>query len=321
MSPSPSELMVQVIGKIPLFKAYSPSQVRMVLGMCEHRVLEAGQKICNAETPAEHMFILVAGELTRLGRDGKPLDKILPVASVGEVQIMTGRAHSASVQATKPSHIFAISRFQFERMLRREADVQAKTYKNLTDILVSLVKDDQGDARLAEFRDEKQRYEARITTLERQLRFQGQKLGVVLDLFAKQTDMTQEQIKYHINEELKDLVPRVLVVDDEPDFRRFVREVLDSFSVIEAESGREALDIVFEEPLDLIISDIRMPEMDGCALLENLRSKFPGLPVLAVSGYVGAEELRDFDFDDFILKPVEPQKLQEAVEAALAKIS
>ena len=312
--------MVQVIGKIPLFKGFSPSHVRQVLGMCEHRVLEAGEKICDAETSADHMFILVAGELARLGEDGKTLDKILPVASVGEIQIMTGQGHSGPVLAVKPSHVFAISRIQFERMLRRDADVQAKTYKNLTEILVSLVKDDDGDARLAEFRDEKEQYEARITTLERQLRYQGQKLEVVLDLFARQTDMTQEQVDNYINEELKELVPRVLIVDDEPDFRRFVRKALDSFAVIEAESGKDALDIVFEEPLDLIISDIRMPEMDGCALLENLRSKFPGLPVLAVSGYVNAEELKDFDFDGFILKPVEPQDLQDAVETALTKI-
>ena len=119
--------------------------------------------------------------------------------------------------------------------------------------------------------------------------------------------------------ENKNAETAVLVVDDEPDFRRFVRDTLAAFMVVEAQTGKEALEIIHEERLDLIIADIRMPEMDGCTLLTNLRSKFPGLPVLAVSGHMGADDLESYDFDGFIDKPIETYRLQDAVEAAPAK--
>jgi len=108
-------------------------------------------------------------------------------------------------------------------------------------------------------------------------------------------------------------------VDDEPEFRRFVKETLASFMVMEAGSGLEALEIIQEEQLDLIIADIRMPEMDGCTLLTNLRSRFPGLPVLAVSGYLGADDLLSYGFDGFIDKPIGSHQLQEMVEVTLTK--
>ncbi len=100
-----------------------------------------------------------------------------------------------------------------------------------------------------------------------------------------------------------------------------VEDALVSFVVIEAQNGKQALEIVQEERLDLIIADIRMPEMDGCALLTNLRAKFPGLPVLAISGRVDPEELENFDFDGFIEKPIGVNELQERVEVALANVN
>jgi CheY-like chemotaxis protein len=88
--------------------------------------------------------------------------------------------------------------------------------------------------------------------------------------------------------------------------------------VVEAGSGREALDIIEAERLDLVIADIRMPQMDGCTLLENLRSKFPGLPVLATSGFLSEDDLESYGFDGFIDKPMVPQCLQDTVAEILA---
>jgi len=224
--------MIQVIGKIPLFKGYSPTQVRLVLGMCEHRVLEPEEVLCEAGNPAEEMFILVAGELDRLGPEGSLLGEILPVSSVGEIEIMTGKLNAATVQVSKPSHVFAIPRLQFERMLRRDLDVQIKTYKNLAGILVSQM--DSGDKaqELAAHREEKQQHEARIAALERQVRQQGKKLDVAMELLANRAEMTREEAEFYISDQLKNLVPRVLIVDDEPEFRRFVKEALASFMVM-----------------------------------------------------------------------------------------
>lgn len=319
MSPPTSELMIQVIGKIPLFKGYSPTQVRLALGMCEHRVLEAEEILFKAGAPPEEMFILVAGELARLTADGMVVEEILPVTSVGEVQLMTGQAHSATLQVTKSSHVFAISRFRLERMLRGDLDVQIKTYKNLTITLLSQMNGENMNAQLSTHREEKQQYEARIAMLERHLKQQGQKLNVALELLTERAEVTREEAEFYLSDQLKNLVPRVLIVDDEPEFRHFVKKALAAFMVVEAKSGREALEIVQEERLDLIITDIKMSEMDGVALLTNLRSKFPGLPVLAVSGYLGAEEMQNYGFDGFIDKPIGSQQLQEMVEVTLTR--
>lgn len=321
MAPPSSEVIVQVIGKIPLFKRYSPSQVRLLLGMCEHRVLAAEEVLCREGNPGEHMFILAAGELAWMDGSGVLLEAVLPVTSAGEVEMVSGQPHAATLKAAKSSHIFAIPRFQFERMMRQDPDVQLKTYKNLTDILVGRTGRDERDIELAAQREEKQRCESRIAALERQLHQQGKKIAAVMGLLSERAEMSRDEAEFYISDQLKGLVPRVLIVDDEPDFRRFVRDTLAAFMVVEAQSGKEALEIIHEERLDLIIADIRMPEMDGCTLLTNLRSKFPGLPVLAVSGYMGADDLESYDFDGFIDKPIETQRLQDAVEAALAKIN
>ena len=72
--------------------------------------------------------------------------------------------------------------------------------------------------------------------------------------------------------------------------------------------------MVREEELALVITDIRMPNMDGFALLDNLRSQYPQLPVLAVSGYLDDDEVRARDLDGFIDKPISLAQLRDLVE-------
>jgi signal transduction histidine kinase len=85
-----------------------------------------------------------------------------------------------------------------------------------------------------------------------------------------------------------------LVVDDEPAFREMIRLILeeDGYRVTLAASGVEALRIIQEqhESLFLVILDLRMPGVDGLAVLDELRSLAPQLPVLVTTGYAGAEE-------------------------------
>ncbi|MFN8178593.1 MAG: response regulator [bacterium] len=85
-----------------------------------------------------------------------------------------------------------------------------------------------------------------------------------------------------------------LVVDDEPAFREMIRLILeeDGYRVTLAASGAEALRIIQEqhESLFLVILDLRMPGVDGLAVLDELRSVAPELPVLVTTGYAGAEE-------------------------------
>jgi len=73
-----------------------------------------------------------------------------------------------------------------------------------------------------------------------------------------------------------DRFPRVAVVDDSPEARRLIRRILQSqgnFSIFEAEGGKQALKLIDKEHPDLIILDLMMPEMDGFAVLDQLKAK------------------------------------------------
>jgi PAS domain S-box-containing protein len=88
--------------------------------------------------------------------------------------------------------------------------------------------------------------------------------------------------------------PRILVVDDEPAFREMIRLIIeeDGHQVLLAASGIEALRTLRSEydTLSLVILDLRMPGVDGLAVLEELRGLAPGLPVLVTTGYASDEE-------------------------------
>lgn len=89
----------------------------------------------------------------------------------------------------------------------------------------------------------------------------------------------------------------VLVCEDEPAVRRLARRALGrhGYSVLEAGTGVEALEVLeaLSEPVDLVISDVVMPEMGGFELVARLRQQYPDLPVLLMSGYPTREVFKD----------------------------
>jgi CheY-like chemotaxis protein len=118
---------------------------------------------------------------------------------------------------------------------------------------------------------------------------------------------------------------RVLVVDDDADVRGMMETVLSErgAQVTSAASAGEALDSVTRETPDVLVSDLAMPEMDGYALLRELRgrSEFTWIPAAAVTAYARAEDRRQAllaGFQMHVAKPIEPDELV-AVVASLAK--
>ena len=87
---------------------------------------------------------------------------------------------------------------------------------------------------------------------------------------------------------------KILVADDEMSIRLLYSEELkeEGYDVVTASNGKEALEIVSREPLDLVILDIKMPEMSGIEVLRQIKEKFPNLPVLLSSAY--SEYKQDF---------------------------
>jgi CheY-like chemotaxis protein len=87
----------------------------------------------------------------------------------------------------------------------------------------------------------------------------------------------------------------ILVVDDESFLRTVAATVLtpNGHLVLEAASGKEALSICEKTAVDLVISDLWMPEMDGFELISSLRESHNELPILAISGVFSGEFLRN----------------------------
>jgi CheY-like chemotaxis protein len=312
-----SKLLVQVLRKIPLFRGLSPSQVKTVLGLCVHRTFLPGEVICQSNTASDEMYILLSGELVVATAEGIRVASLLPVTTVGEMGVITGQPRSATVEAVQASNIFVVQRGQFDLMLRDDRDLRAMVYRNIIDVLALKLNND--NVRLRDHQMAARRFEGRIAVFERRLREQEHRARLALDLLVQQGGGDRDELAARLDAQVKELVPHVLVVDDEPEFRRLVRQALPALAVVEAADGEEALRRVEEDQLDLVLTDLCMPGMDGFGLLANLRSRFPGLPVLAVSGYMDEEQVRGHDFDGFIAKPVSLPRLQELVEATIAR--
>ncbi len=112
---------------------------------------------------------------------------------------------------------------------------------------------------------------------------------------------------------------RVLVVDDEPTLRLGFAYALSnrSTTVETAANGRQALDRIALVPIDLVILDLRMPELDGIGVIDALRAAGNPVPVILCSAaMVPASALRAIRHGvvDFLLKPVRPADLRRAIE-------
>ena len=110
---------------------------------------------------------------------------------------------------------------------------------------------------------------------------------------------------------------RILVVDDDPDVRVVMAEFLEDFgcSVVQAGGGTEALRVLDAHPrLDLIITDIRMPDMSGLELAELATQHRSDLKVILTSGYFLPQQVPR----RFLRKPFRMKELEAAVRAELA---
>lgn len=79
---------------------------------------------------------------------------------------------------------------------------------------------------------------------------------------------------------------RILVVDDDAAIRGAIRRLLtlEGYEVFEAVNGREAISSYRKQPVDLVITDIWMPDKDGLEVIRELHQMSPGLPMIAMSG-------------------------------------
>ncbi len=126
---------------------------------------------------------------------------------------------------------------------------------------------------------------------------------------------------------VRKMVRRLLIVDDEPNLLIAVAAVLrdEGFDVKTARSGREALVMIARDSPDLIVSDVRMPGMDGYELARRLRStaNFALIPIVFLSAKDETEDrIEGFrsGVDVYLTKPFEPDELIAVIRAILQRI-
>jgi len=123
------------------------------------------------------------------------------------------------------------------------------------------------------------------------------------------------------------MLKRLLVVDDEPNLLRAVAAVLrgENFEITTARSGREALVAVAQSLPDLIVSDVRMPGMDGFQLARKLRASTHSalVPIVFLTAKDETEDrIEGFEsgVDVYLTKPFEPDELVAVIKSVLARV-
>ena len=121
-------------------------------------------------------------------------------------------------------------------------------------------------------------------------------------------------------------MPSILIVDDELSMRQFLTHLFEreSYQVRVAENGRRAMVLLREDPADLMITDVRMPDMGGIDLLRAAREALPNIEVIMMTAFANVDTAREaflLGAFDFIQKPFDNDLLKEIVSRAVAKIS
>jgi DNA-binding NtrC family response regulator len=109
----------------------------------------------------------------------------------------------------------------------------------------------------------------------------------------------------------------ILVVDDEEAYRELLARILTKagHEIVQAADGFGALSLLEKSKIDLVISDILMPGMNGYSLVSRLRAKWPSMAVILTTGFLSEDAARNMmnGSVDFIPKPINPEKLIEMI--------
>jgi len=117
----------------------------------------------------------------------------------------------------------------------------------------------------------------------------------------------------------------ILIIDDEDQFRKMLRQMLEraGYEVREAADGEKGLQLFRQQPADLVITDIFMPEKEGIETIFELRRDFPDVKIIAISGggrIGGLQSLKHAEgagAERTLIKPFERRELLQAIQNVL----
>lgn len=120
--------------------------------------------------------------------------------------------------------------------------------------------------------------------------------------------------------------PTILLAEDEPDLRMTLKDflVMKGYEVLEAPDGLEALELSRRHPVDVVLTDLKMPKLDGLGLLKALKERDAGIEVVFLTGQAtltdAIEALREGRSFDFLLKPIgDLKRLERVIRRAYAQ--
>ena len=125
-------------------------------------------------------------------------------------------------------------------------------------------------------------------------------------------------------EDISEGLPPVLVVDDEANLRKVLVTLLrrSGYRTFSASDGAEAREILERERVSVVVSDLRMPVMDGMTLLKNIQKSHPEIPVIIITAFAtvdGAVEAIKLGAFDFVTKPFDRTEIKQVIAKAAAQ--
>jgi len=123
------------------------------------------------------------------------------------------------------------------------------------------------------------------------------------------------------------MAARILVIDDEEEVRDIIKQMLEleGYEVITAVDGNQGIKLFKQEPADLVITDIIMPDKEGIETIIELRNQFPDVKIISISGggRIGPHDYlnmaKKLGAERSFTKPFERKKLLKAIEELLEK--
>jgi CheY-like chemotaxis protein len=112
---------------------------------------------------------------------------------------------------------------------------------------------------------------------------------------------------------------KILIIEDQREIALVLQEYLEDegLAAAVALNGREAIDKCRSEPFDLLVTDLKLPDIDGRAVVETCRHWLPNLKVLFVTGYVSDLNVKTGSNCQVLKKPCKPAKILEAIKNML----